>query len=320
MADGVVRGSTTAQIVSEIRGTRAKGYSDCIIEITRRDAQAVVLTAIAHTSGFAQQQVYDSNEVKGYTWSAHHLARGTAAWGVLSTEAKVQALRRVTDYMAAYSERWKGERVTSMHKTLYWPRFGAVVNGYDVPSDTVPLSVGNDCVDAEGLHRRPGAGPGAAEAEREVRPNRDHLCGRHAPGHEAFRLGQHARSISGRRGWPDQAVARMSKPPKVTFRKAEPLQDRYSDRDGNLYSVARLVDDTKQLSTFDVPVAALCVGDVIWAGSSIFDLAFHVRKCMDADLDCPILLDWNGDIAYDRHRLIAAIAKGRRTFKARRMT
>lgn len=112
----------------------------------------------------------------------------------------------------------------------------------------------------------------------------------------------------------------MSKPPKVTFRKAEPLQDRYSDREGNLYSVARLIDDTKHLPTFDVPVAALGVGDVIWAGSSIFELALHVRKCMDADLDCPILLDWNGDIADGRHRLIAAIAKGRRTLKARRMT
>jgi len=58
--------------VSEIRGTRAKGYSDGIIEISRRDAQAVVRTAIAHTSAFAQQQVYDSNEdlIKGYTWSA----------------------------------------------------------------------------------------------------------------------------------------------------------------------------------------------------------------------------------------------------------
>lgn len=112
----------------------------------------------------------------------------------------------------------------------------------------------------------------------------------------------------------------MSKPPKVTFRKAEPLQDRYSDRDGNLYSVARLVDDSKHLPVFEVPVAALCVGDVIWAGATIFDLAFHVRKCMDADLDCPILLDWNGDIADGRHRLITAIAKGKRTLKARRIT
>jgi hypothetical protein len=112
----------------------------------------------------------------------------------------------------------------------------------------------------------------------------------------------------------------MKKPPKVTMRAAEPLQDRYSDRDGNLYSVARLVDDTKNLPVFEIPIAGLCLADVIWANASIDELAFHVRKCMDADLSCPILLDWNGEIADGRHRLIAAISKGKRTIKARRMT
>jgi hypothetical protein len=112
----------------------------------------------------------------------------------------------------------------------------------------------------------------------------------------------------------------VSKPPKVTFRKPEPLQDWYCDREGHHYSVARLVDDSKDLPVFEVPVAALVVGDVIWQGATILDLAVHVRKCMDADLTCPILLDWNGDIADGRHRLIKALAKGRRTLKARRIT
>lgn len=112
----------------------------------------------------------------------------------------------------------------------------------------------------------------------------------------------------------------MSKPPKVALRAIDPLQDRYSDRDGNLYSVARLVDDAKNLPVFEVPVSALNLGDVIWAGANILDLAFHVKKCMKADLDCQILLDWHGDIADGRHRIIAAIAKGKRTLKARRIT
>ncbi|RZJ12071.1 MAG: hypothetical protein EOP39_04595 [Rubrivivax sp.] len=112
----------------------------------------------------------------------------------------------------------------------------------------------------------------------------------------------------------------MSKPPKVGLRAIDPLQDRYSDRSGNLYSVARLIDDSKNLPVFEVPVAALSLGDVIWEGENILGLAFHVRKCMKADLDCPILLDWNGDIADGRHRLIKAIATGKRTLKARRMT
>jgi hypothetical protein len=112
----------------------------------------------------------------------------------------------------------------------------------------------------------------------------------------------------------------MSKPPKVFMRKPDPLQDRYSDRDGNLYSIAKLIDDAKDLPVFEIPVASLSLSDQIWPGSNILDLAFHVKKCMDADLDCPILFDWHGDIADGRHRLIKAIATGRRTLKARRIT
>lgn len=36
--------------------------------------------------------------------------------------------------------------------------------------------------------------------------------------------------------------------------------------------------------------------------------------------DCPILLDWHGSIADGRHRVLKAIALGKRTIKARRMT
>lgn len=111
----------------------------------------------------------------------------------------------------------------------------------------------------------------------------------------------------------------MSKPPKVRLSKSEPLQDWYCDREGNRYSVARLIDDAKDLPVFDVPVAALRLGDEIWHGETILGLAFHVKKCMDADLDCPILLDWEGGIADGRHRLIKAIATGKRTLKAKRI-
>lgn len=110
------------------------------------------------------------------------------------------------------------------------------------------------------------------------------------------------------------------KPPKVRMRDSEPLQDWYQDRDGNRYSVARLIDDAKALPVFEVPVAALSLSDVIWSDSDVFGLAFHLKKCMDADLSCPILLDWRGDIADGRHRLIKAIALGKRTIKARRIT
>lgn len=111
----------------------------------------------------------------------------------------------------------------------------------------------------------------------------------------------------------------MSKPPKVGFRAIDPLQDYYQDGEGNQYSVARLVDDAKDLPVFEVPVAALDLSGEPWSGDNMYRLAFHVKKCMEADLNYPILLDWNGGIADGRHRVLKAIATGKRTIKARRM-
>ena len=107
--------------------------------------------------------------------------------------------------------------------------------------------------------------------------------------------------------------------PEVSMRAAEPLQDYYRDRDGNLYSVAKLLDDAKDLPVFDVPLAALDLSSKIWDDCNMFALAFHVKKCVGADLRYPILLDWNGTVADGRHRIIKAIMDGKRTIKARRM-
>ncbi len=58
---GIVEGLTTSQIVQKIRGTRAEGYKDGILEIGRRNAEAVVRTAISHVSGTARDSFYEAN-------------------------------------------------------------------------------------------------------------------------------------------------------------------------------------------------------------------------------------------------------------------
>lgn len=113
---------------------------------------------------------------------------------------------------------------------------------------------------------------------------------------------------------------KTAKPPKLRLRESEPMQDFYKDREGNRWSVARLIDDTKHLEAFDAPLAAISLSSQPWDGENMVWLAYHVRKCMDADLSHPILLDWNGDIADGRHRVLRALADGKRTIKARRMT
>lgn len=111
----------------------------------------------------------------------------------------------------------------------------------------------------------------------------------------------------------------MSSSPKVRLRDPDPLQHYYQDCDGARWSVARLLDDTKDLDVFDLPLAGLDLSQAIWPNASMAKLADHVKQCMDADLSYPILLDWNGAIADGRHRILRAIADGHETIKARRM-
>lgn len=72
IAQGYVEGKTTDQIIWELRGTRAKGYTDGALESNRHDVEAVVRTAIGHTAGFAQDKVMEANVdlVKAVQWSA----------------------------------------------------------------------------------------------------------------------------------------------------------------------------------------------------------------------------------------------------------
>ena len=105
----------------------------------------------------------------------------------------------------------------------------------------------------------------------------------------------------------------------VRFADHTPLEGYYNDGHGNLYSVARLIDMCKDLEPFDAPLQAFDLSAPVWQDYSIFDLAFHVKAVNEADLDYPIILDWNGSIADGRHRLIKALVLGHSTIKCVRM-
>lgn len=69
---GFVEQETIPQIVRRVRGTRARGYSDGILEIDRRNAEAVVRTAISHTAGFTRDRFFEANDdlIKAVVWTA----------------------------------------------------------------------------------------------------------------------------------------------------------------------------------------------------------------------------------------------------------
>src|SRR5690625_4911369 len=58
---GFTEGETIDQMVRRIRGTRALQYRDGIMEITRRQAEGLVRTAVNHTSNYARQDTYEEN-------------------------------------------------------------------------------------------------------------------------------------------------------------------------------------------------------------------------------------------------------------------
>lgn len=72
VAQGFVEGKTTDQIVRDLRGTRAKGYADGLLEVSRRDAQAVAQTALGHMAGFVQDRTAEANAdiIKSVGWSS----------------------------------------------------------------------------------------------------------------------------------------------------------------------------------------------------------------------------------------------------------
>ena len=72
IAQGFTESKTTDQIIRELRGTKAKGYADGLMEGTRRDIEAVTRTALGHMAGFTQDRFIEANVdlVKAVVWSS----------------------------------------------------------------------------------------------------------------------------------------------------------------------------------------------------------------------------------------------------------
>ncbi len=76
---GWLEGQTTDQIVRRIRGTKAKGYSDGLMEGSRRHLEGMTRTALSHMANFTAQKTYEANSdlVTGWRFTATLDARTT---------------------------------------------------------------------------------------------------------------------------------------------------------------------------------------------------------------------------------------------------
>lgn len=76
----VIEGRTVDEIVRGVRGTRAGGFKDGILQTGRREAEAVVRTAVQHVTNGARNDVFEANGdvIAGVKWTATLDGRTTA--------------------------------------------------------------------------------------------------------------------------------------------------------------------------------------------------------------------------------------------------
>lgn len=67
---GFAQGKTTQQVITEVTGRKANNYADGLLDVTRRNADAIVRTATQHVSAQARQSVWEANDgiVSGVKW------------------------------------------------------------------------------------------------------------------------------------------------------------------------------------------------------------------------------------------------------------
>ena len=69
---GIANGETYAQIVQRLKGTKALGYSDGILDRPRKELATMTRTAVQHTASHAREATFEGNEdiIKGVQWVA----------------------------------------------------------------------------------------------------------------------------------------------------------------------------------------------------------------------------------------------------------
>jgi len=97
----------------------------------------------------------------------------------------------------------------------------------------------------------------------------------------------------------------------------------YQDADGGYWKAETLYSAAKQqgVRKLKIPIEHLSWAQVRFSGvETTYDMAYHVRRALDCDLNKPILLGPLGNIMDGFHRLVMAIAVGKKFLWAYRLT
>ena len=92
-------------------------------------------------------------------------------------------------------------------------------------------------------------------------------------------------------------------------------QDQMCNLGRHSWSVARLFELSKSLPVMEIPLNHLNVY-YKYEEMTLRDMVMHMGAVNKADLDCPIILDEDGDLMDGRHRIMKAMLMGKETIKA----
>lgn len=129
---GYVENQSISEIVKRVRGTRAKGYSDGIIEIDRRHAEAVVRTAISHTAAFTRNRFLDANNdlIKAVVWTSTLDSRTSEGCrlrdGLQYTPGEHKPIGHKVPWLSGPGQLHWNCRSTSVPVTKSWAELGGV--------------------------------------------------------------------------------------------------------------------------------------------------------------------------------------------------
>lgn len=104
---------------------------------------------------------------------------------------------------------------------------------------------------------------------------------------------------------------------KVSLNNGGLADGRFTDAGGQVWSVTRLIEHSKGLVPFDMPLAGICISEPVFRESKTArSIAEHVKRVNETDLQYPILLDPDGFIMDGWHRVVKALVEGHETIKA----
>ncbi len=98
------------------------------------------------------------------------------------------------------------------------------------------------------------------------------------------------------------------------------LSDHHYCNYGRKYKVLDLIELSKGCKQFNIRLDSIDLSVRPWEYTErIADLADHIMRMNDADLDSPVILDLYGYICDGWHRVVKALTEDRRIIKAVRL-